>query len=235
MNILHPYLYLSPMLEFGFATHHLILNASFSKKNQLGNNNQKRSTHGQNGFLNILPGKCSYFAFQTGCCFAFWTPIVNLLDCFVTWAPFLMPPLSHPSCIFAHLLFPADLVVVVQWSGLSICSQLSTYIDLCHCVYALDQLLFTIHEIPAKKRMTKHLHNVVECPLTQMRNQGSCFQINTYCFKKKLNGKQCFLLYPLAVLSILFGLVLFYFFRLTTGSAFFPLHLPMYFPTSGWK
>lgn len=70
--------------------------------------------------------------------------------------------------------------------------------------------------------MTKHLHNVVECPLTQMRNQGSCFQINTYCFKKKLNGKQCFLLYPLAVLSILFGLVLFfYFFCLTTGSACF--------------
>lgn len=70
--------------------------------------------------------------------------------------------------------------------------------------------------------MTKHLHNVVECPLTQMRNQGSCFQINTYCFKKKLNGKQCFLLYPLAVLSILFGLVLFFnFFRLTTGSACF--------------
>lgn len=86
--------------------------------------------------------------------------------------------------------------------------------------------MFTIHEIPAKKRKkkkkTKHLHNVVECPLTQMRNQGSCFQINTYCFKKKLNGKQCFLLYPLAVLSILFGLVLFfYFFRLTTGSACF--------------
>ena len=48
------------------------------------------------------------------------------------------------------------------------------------------------------------MHNVVECPLTQMRNQGSCFQIHTYCFKKKLNGKQCFLLYPLAVLSILF-------------------------------
>lgn len=39
--------------------------------------------------------------------------------------------------------------------------------------------------------MKKHLHNVVECPLTQMRNQGSCFQINAYCFKEKLNGKQC--------------------------------------------
>lgn len=60
--------------------------------------------------------------------------------------------------------------------------------------------------------MTKHLHNVVECPLTQMRNQGSCFQINTYCFKKKLNGKQCFLLYPLAVLLILFELVLFFYY-----------------------
>ncbi len=82
--------------------------------------------------------------------------------------------------------------------------------------------------------MTKHLHNVVECPLTQMRNQGSCFQINTYCFKKKLNGKQCFLLYPLAVLSILFGLVLFFlFFPFDYRFCLFPLHLPMYFPTSG--
>lgn len=68
--------------------------------------------------------------------------------------------------------------------------------------------------------MTKHLHNVVECSLIQMRNQGSCFQINTYCFKKKLNGKQCFLLYPLAVLLVLFELVLFFNF-LTTGSACF--------------
>lgn len=49
-----------------------------------------------------------------------------------------------------------------------------------------------------KKKRQKHLHNVVECPLTQMRNQGSCFQINTYCFKMKLNGKQCFPLYPLS-------------------------------------
>lgn len=73
-----------------------------------------------------------------------------------------------------------------------------------------------------RRIMTNHLHNVVECPLTQMRNQGSCFQINTYCFQKKLNGKQCFLLYPLAVLSILFGLVPFFiFFCLTTGSACF--------------
>lgn len=33
--------------------------------------------------------------------------------------------------------------------------------------------------------MTKHLHNDVECPLTQMRNQGSSFQINTLLFAKE--------------------------------------------------
>lgn len=65
---------------------------------------------------------------------------------------FFFPPTPHPSCIFTHLLLPASLVVVVQWSGLSICSQLSTYIDLCHCVYALDQLLFTIHDYQQKKK-----------------------------------------------------------------------------------
>lgn len=82
--------------------------------------------------------------------------------------------------------------------------------------------------------MTKHLHNVVECPLIQIRNQGSCFQINTYCFKKKLNGKQCFLLNLLAVLSILFGLVLFFnLFLFDYRFGLFPLHLPMYFPTPG--
>ena len=88
--------------------------------------------------------------------------------------------------------------------------------------YCLPFMKYQQKKKEKKEIMTKHLHNVVECPLIQMRNQGSCFQINTYCFKKKLNGKQCFLLYPLAVLSILFGLVLFfYFFRLTTGSACF--------------
>lgn len=35
--------------------------------------------------------------------------------------------------------------------------------------------------------MSKHLHNVVECPLIQMKNQGSCFQINTSRLKKKRN------------------------------------------------
>lgn len=189
---------------FGFSIRRLILNASrFQKTNKLGNNTQKHSDTFRNGFLNILSGICSYHPSNCGRFFFLLSnaSTFNLLHRFV---PFLFPP-SHPSCIFAHLLLllfllPADLVVVVQWSGLSICSQLSTYIDLCHCVNALDQLLFTIHEIPAKKTnkkmMTKHLHNVVECPLIQMRNQGSCFQINTYCFKKKLNGKQCFLLYP---------------------------------------
>lgn len=153
----------------------------------------------------------------------------------------------HTICFIIHFVYLLIslpiLVVVVKWSGLSICSQLSTYIDLCHCVYALDQLLFTIHKIPAKKKEKKkdeHLHNVVECPLTQMRIQGSCFQINTYCLKLKLNGKQCFLLYPLAVLLILFGLVLFFyyiyiFFSFDYRFCLFPLHLPMYFPTSGWK
>lgn len=70
-----------------------------------------------------------------------------------------------------------------------ICSQLSTYIDLCHCVYALDQLLFTIHKIPAKKQTNikkkdETLAQSYRMSIkTQMRNQGSCFQINTYCFK----------------------------------------------------
>lgn len=194
------------------------------------------SRHTPTLFLNTLPWKCSYFHLSNCGRFFFFFSSSFSTRCLhpsrMCGHPntfFFLPSfffffffLKHPSCIFAHHLLPADLVVVVQWSGLSICSQPSTYIDLCHCVYALDQLLFTIHEIPAKKSKQKnkkkvtmkHLHNVVECPLTQMRNQGSCFQINTYCFKKKLNGKQCFLLYPLAVLSILFGLVLFFLFFL---------------------
>lgn len=103
-----------------------------------------------------LSGKCSYFIFQTVVVYFLNSPIINLPDCFVTWTSFYTSlPFYHPSCIFAHLLLPANLVVVVQWSGSSICSQLSTYIDLCHCVYALDQLLFTIHEIPAKKKKKK--------------------------------------------------------------------------------
>lgn len=103
-----------------------------------------------------LSGKCSYFIFQTVVVYFLNSPITNPPDCFVTWTSFYTSlPFYHPSCIFAHLLLPANLVVVVQWSGSSICSQLSTYIDLCHCVYALDQLLFTIHEIPAKKRKKK--------------------------------------------------------------------------------
>lgn len=94
--------------------------------------------------------------------------------------------------------------------------------------YCLPFMKYQQKKKEKKKRRQKHLHNVVECPLTQMRNQGSCFQINTYCFKMKLNGKQCFPLYPLSrPLNSLwssfyyFWFLIFLFFSLTTGSARF--------------
>lgn len=108
----------------------------------------------------------SFFFFFLG----FWTLHLQPSRPFCYLSTFLcfFSSLSHhPSCIFAHLPLPADLVVVVQWSGLSICSQLSTYIDLCHCVYALDQLLFTIHEIPAKKKKKKKQKKKNDKPLAQ--------------------------------------------------------------------
>lgn len=115
--------------EFGFSIHRLLLNASFfqkkQKKNQLGNNTWTQS---EGGFLIFYLEKCSYFIFQK-----LWSFFAFKLSIFIpTFLTFALPDLLFLMLFLfcpllfiihlvylLHLLFPADLVVVVQWSGLS--------------------------------------------------------------------------------------------------------------------
>ena len=73
------------------------------------------------------------------------------------------------------------------------------------------------------------MHNVVECPWTQIRYQGSCFQINTLIKKKSWVVNNALSVVPLCCLLDSFQTLLF---SLTRGSAWF-LYTYMYFPTSG--